>query len=72
MSNTLSVRLPKGLLDRLRQMSRCTGLPSSRIVRHSLERMLSKEVDAEPPWMKYAGSLNGPRNLSSRKGYSRG
>jgi len=70
MSNTLTVRLPKELLDRLRQISRRTGLPVGRVVRQSLEKTLAK--DKEPVWMKYAGVLkDGPPNLSSRKGYSR-
>jgi len=72
MSNTLTVRLPKELLDRLRQISRRTGLPVGRVVRQSLEKTLAKDKDKEPVWMKYAGVLkDGPPNLSSRKGYSR-
>jgi len=72
MSNTLTIRLPNELLDRLRQVARCTGLPVGRVVRESLETTLSKEpADKEQPWMKYAGTVVGPPNLSSRKGFSR-
>jgi len=69
MGNTLTIRLPKELLDRLRQVSRRAGLPVGRVVRQSLEATLEKET--EPAWMKYAGTMSGPKNLSSRKGYSR-
>jgi hypothetical protein len=75
MSNTLTIRLPKDLLDRLRQRARAAGLPVGRVVRQSLETALSEGNDSKPesPWMKYAGLLkDGPPDLSSRKGYSRG
>jgi predicted DNA-binding protein len=68
MSNTTTIRLPEELQRRLREQSRRTGLSVGRIVRDSLESTLDKE---EPAWMKYAGTMTGPRNLSSRKGYSR-
>jgi post-segregation antitoxin (ccd killing protein) len=69
MSNTLTVRLPEDLIERLREKSRRSGLPVNRVVRQSLEKTLNK--NAEPAWMKYAGTISGPKNLSSRKGYSR-
>jgi hypothetical protein len=74
MSNTLTVRLPEELLERLKEKSRITGLPAGRLVRLSLEATLSdeKDKDKQPRWMKYAGILkDGPPDLSSRKGYSR-
>jgi predicted DNA-binding protein len=70
MSNTLTVRLPEELLQRLREKSRRTGLPVGRVVRESLEEALKSEVNQV--WRKYAGVLkDGPPDLSSRKGYSR-
>jgi hypothetical protein len=68
MSNTLTIRLPEELLEQLRKKARRTGLPVNRVVRQAVENDLRHD---EPPWMKYAGTVNGPRNLSSRKGYSR-
>ena len=68
MSNTISIRLPEELLKRLRDKSRRTGLPVNRVVRQAVENDLRHD---EPPWMKYAGTLSGPKDLSSRKGYSR-
>jgi hypothetical protein len=71
MGNTLSVRLPQELLDRLREKARRTGLPVGRVVRQFLEASLSDEKDKVQPWMKYAGTIDGPPDLSSRKGFSR-
>jgi Ribbon-helix-helix protein, copG family len=71
MSNTLTIRLPEELLDRLREKSRSTGLPMGRVVRQSLEAAL--RPDGNQVWRKYSGILkDGPPDLSSRKGYSRG
>jgi predicted DNA-binding protein len=70
MSNTLTIRLPEALLQRLRERARRTGLPVGRVVRESLEAAL--ESDSKQAWRKYAGILkDGPPDLSSRKGYSR-
>jgi hypothetical protein len=71
MGNTLTVRLPQELLDRLREKSRRTGLPVGRVVRQSIEAALDEDEENEPAWMKYAGTMSGPKDLSSRKGYSR-
>lgn len=68
MSNTLTIRLPEEIQRRLREKARRTGLPIGRIVCESLAKTLDRD---EPAWMKYAGTFSGPRNLSSRKGYSR-
>jgi hypothetical protein len=74
MSNTLTIRLPEELLERLREKARITGLPAGRLVRLSLEATLSeaKGKDKEVPWRKYAGVIKGgPADISSRKGFSR-
>jgi hypothetical protein len=75
MSNTLTIRLPEELLERLREESLRTGLPLGRVVRQSLEATLSADRSGNEsnPLLKYAGVIKGgPRNLSSRKGFSRG
>jgi predicted transcriptional regulator len=70
MSNTLTIRLPEELLERLREKSSRTGIPMGRVVRESLEATL--QPDGNQAWKKYAGVLkDGPPDLSSRKGYSR-
>jgi len=70
MSNTLTVRLPEELLQRLRDKSRRTGLPMGQMVRQSLEASLKPEPNQA--WRKYVGIFkDGPPDLSTRKGYSR-
>jgi len=76
MSNTLTIRLPEDLLKRLRDKSRRTGLPVGRMVRQSLEITLSdylaQDQKESNPLLQFAGVIKGgPRNLSSRKGFSR-
>jgi len=69
MSNTLTIRLPEELLERLKEKARITGLPVGRVVRQSLEATLEKETN---PLLQFAGLVKGgPRDVSSRKGYSR-
>jgi hypothetical protein len=58
------------MLEKLKETSRRTGIPVGRLVRESLERTLSRD---ENPLLKFAGVIKGgPRDLSSRKGFSRG
>lgn len=70
MSNTITIRLPEDLRKWLEETSRSTGIPIGRLVRNELER--AKENQEERPYMKLAGCIKGPRDLSMRKGYSRG
>jgi len=71
MSNTLTVRLPEEMMSRLRAKARKSGLPMSKMVRQSIEAAL--EPDINETWRKYAGIIKGgPRDLSTRKGFSRG
>lgn len=71
MSNTLTIRLPEELLERLREKSRRTGLPVGRFVRQAVEVSLSQEE--KNPLLEFAGVIKGgPRDVSSRKGFSRG
>lgn len=72
MSNTLTIRVPEDLLKRLREKSRRTGLPVGKVVREFVEAGLSDEGNQQV-WKKYAGIIKGgPRDVSSRKGFSRG
>ncbi len=74
MGNTLSIRLPEELMERLREKARITGLPIGRVVRRYVETGLSQDAPAKAnqAWRKYVGILkDGPPDLSSRKGYSR-
>lgn len=71
MGNTLTIRLPQEILEKLKETSRRTGVPVGRLVRQSLENTLSR--DGSSPLLEFAGLIKGgPKNLSSRKGFSRG
>lgn len=70
MSNTLTIRFPQELLKRLRETSRRTGLPMGRVVCQAVETTLARE--AHNPLLEFAGIIKGgPRDVSSRKGFSR-
>lgn len=68
MSNTITVRLPEDLAKWLEQAARKTGLPKGRIVREELEKARSS---AGRPFLRWAGAIAGPSDLSTRKGFSR-
>lgn len=68
MSNTITVRLPEELAEWLDSASRKAGVPRGRIVRDQLQ--LARERERRP-FLHLAGSVEGPRNLSTRKGFSR-
>ncbi len=68
MGNTLSIRLPEDLAKWLDETARKTGVPKGKLIRQQLEKMRSAE---EKPFMRLAGMISGPSNLSSRKGFSR-
>jgi predicted DNA-binding protein len=75
MGNTLTVRFPEELLERLREKSRRSGLPVGQVVRQFVENGLSEESPTQQnqAWRKYVGIIKGgPKDVSSRKGFSRG
>ncbi len=70
MSHTLTIRLTEELLNWLKDKSRRTGVPVGRIIREQLESAKSNGGDQR--FMRHAGAISGgPRNVSSRKGFSR-
>jgi hypothetical protein len=69
MSSTISVRLPEDLAQWLNQTASKTGVPKGRIIREELERARNSR---EPGFLRWAGAVDGPANLSQRKGFSRG
>jgi predicted transcriptional regulator len=68
MSNTITVRLPEDLAKWLEHTARKTGLPKGRIVREELEKA---RISAKHPFLRLAGTIAGPSDLSMRKGFSR-
>lgn len=69
MGHTITVRLPKELATWLQQLAEETGLPQGRIVRDQLEK--ARATTRTRAFMRLAGTVHGPKDLSSRKGFSR-
>jgi hypothetical protein len=70
MGHTLTVRLDRALAEWLEAESRKTGVSQGKIVRDQLER--ARAGAGSRSFMRLAGSARGPRDLSKRKGFSRG
>lgn len=70
MGHTLTVRLDKDLAGWLERESRQTGLSQGKIVRDQLEK--ARSGGATRSFMRLAGAVRGPKDLSTRKGFSRG
>ena len=69
MSRTLTIRLTDELADWLAERSRKTGEPAGRIVRHQLEK--ARTEGGGQHFLRHAGEINGPADLSMRKGFAR-
>ena len=71
MRNTITIRVPKSLSAWLQEKSARTGMSQGQIVREQLERGRRGDKNAKK-FMRFAGVIkDGPRDLSTRKGYSR-
>jgi predicted transcriptional regulator len=68
MSNTITVRLPDDVAEWLNETARKTGVPKGRIIREQLDKARSAE---KRPFLRLAGTIAGPADLSKRKGFSR-
>jgi Ribbon-helix-helix domain len=70
MSHTFTIRLTDELVDWLKETSRRTGIPVGRLIREQLET--AKDKGGKQPFLRHAGAITGgPRDASSRKGFSR-
>ena len=69
MSQTLTVRVSKELGGWLETTARRRGVSQSRIIRDQLE--LARANAANQSFMKLAGCIAGPKNLSQRRGFSK-
>lgn len=70
MSHTLTIRLDKELAGWLEAEAARTGVSQGKIVRDELER--ARKARGSRPFMRLAGAIDGPKELSRRKGFSRG
>jgi len=69
MGHTLTIRLDPELAAWLAEMARRTGVPQGQIVREQLAK--ARASTEKRPYMRWAGCMEGPRDLSARKGFSR-
>ena len=69
MSKTLTIRLPRDLAAWLEETTARNGVPRGRVIREALERVRAGE--AGRPFLRLAGTIHGPRDLSGRRGFSR-
>jgi hypothetical protein len=71
MGHTITVRLDRELAEWLEREARRTGVAQGKIVREQLEK--ARASAASQPFMRLAGIVRGgPRDVSTRKGFSRG
>ena len=70
MGQTITVRLTKELAAWLAHVAAKTGVSQGKIVRDQLE--LARASSRAQAFMRLAGAVRGARDLSSRKGFSRG
>ena len=68
MGHTLTIRLHKDLAEWLEDEAAKTGASQGQIVRDQLEKA---RATARQPFMRLAGSVQGTRDLSKRKGFSK-
>jgi predicted transcriptional regulator len=69
MGQTITIRLTKELATWLEQVAAKMGVSQGRIIRDQLEK--AKASKSSQAFMPLAGAVRGPRDLSSRKGFSR-
>ena len=69
MSHTVAIRVSKELAAWLEDTAAKTGVSQGKIVRDQLEK--AKAMAGTQKFMRLAGSVKGPKGLSSRKGFSR-
>ena len=69
MSQTITVRLTKELAAWLEHAAATTGVSQGRIVRDQLEKARTSRPGQS--FMRLAGVVRGPRDLSTRRGFSR-
>jgi predicted transcriptional regulator len=69
MSNTITVRLDPDLARWLEETAAKTGVSQGKIVREQLEK--ARATGKARSFMRLAGVVRAPKNLSMRKGFSR-
>jgi len=69
MGTTLSIRLSEELAQWVAEQAKATGRSQGSLVKEALQKI--RQAEQSKPFMKLAGSVDGPEDLSRRKGFSR-
>jgi len=69
MSHTITIRLDKELAVWLEEAAAKTGVSQGQLVREQLEK--ARAGGGQQAFMRLAGTVSGPKDLSTRKGFSR-
>ena len=69
MGRTLTVRIDDDLDRSIKETARKRGISMGKVVRDQLAA--GREKRGERSFMRLAGALSGPRDLSTRKGFSK-
>lgn len=69
MSHTITIRIPDDLAQWLDDTARATGVPKGRLIREQLELARQDDTGGRR-FMRLAGSIRGPKDLSTRKGFA--
>jgi len=69
MGQTITVRLTKELAAWLEHAAAKTGVSQGKIVRDQLEQ--ARGSTRQHAFMRLAGTVRGPKDLSTRKGFTR-
>ena len=69
MRQTITVRLSKDLAAWLESTAVKSGVSQGKLVRDQLEK--ARTSNGSQAFMRWAGAVRGPKNLSKRKGFSR-
>ncbi|MBV9405900.1 MAG: hypothetical protein JO211_11180 [Acidobacteriaceae bacterium] len=68
MRKTLTIRLPDDLATWLSAVSRQNRVPQGQIIREHLQKARTADKRS---FLRLAGAVAGPKDLSTRKGFSR-
>jgi hypothetical protein len=67
MSRTITIRVKKDLAQWLEETASRTGVSQGQLVRDQLEK--ARAGGTTPAFMRVAGFVSGPKDLSTRKGF---
>jgi predicted transcriptional regulator len=69
MSHTITIRLTTELANWLQETAARTGLSQGQLVREQIAK--AKAENAGRAFLRLAGAVRGPKDLSCRKGFSK-